>query len=190
MGQASEAAGSESAPRVPPPPAGSRPRAAVCPPDVPRWAWTLLLLLCAMNLFDSIDRWLLAALLPKVRSELDLSESQAGWLSTVTLLGLALASPLIGYLVDRIKRPRLLAIGFAIWSLATISTALVRTFVQMQAARALVGVGGAISTVIALTLIMDLFPRGARDRAHSPRSFWQSRWVRQSPSASVRRSRK
>jgi predicted MFS family arabinose efflux permease len=115
-----------------------------------------------MNLFDSVDRWLLAALLPKVRSELDLSDGQAGWLSTVTLLGLALASPFIGYLVDRTKRPRLLAIGFAIWSLATISTALARTNDQMQAARALVGVGGAISTVIALTLIMDLFPRAAR----------------------------
>ena len=115
-----------------------------------------------MNLFDSVDRWLLAAVLPGVRSELDLSEAQAGWLSTVVLLGLALASPLIGYVVDRVKRPRLLAIGFALWSLATISTALVRTNDQMQTARGLVGVGGAITTVIALTLIMDLFPRTAR----------------------------
>jgi predicted MFS family arabinose efflux permease len=115
-----------------------------------------------MNLFDSVDRWLLAAVLPGVRSELDLSETQAGWLSTIVLLGLALASPLIGYLVDRVKRPRLLAIGFALWSLATISTALVRTNDQMQAARGLVGVGAAISTVIALTLIMDIFPRAAR----------------------------
>jgi predicted MFS family arabinose efflux permease len=115
-----------------------------------------------MNLFDSIGRWLLAAVLPEVRSELDLSEAQAGWLSTVVLLGVAVASPLVGYLVDRVKRPRLLAIGFALWSLATISTALARTNEQMQAARAVVGVGGAISTVIALTLIMDLFPRAAR----------------------------
>ena len=98
-----------------------------------------------MNLFDSIDRWLLAAVLPGVRSELDLSETQAGWLSTVVLLGLALASPLIGYLVDRLKRPRLLAVGFALWSLATVSTGLARTYDQMQMARGLVGVGGAIS---------------------------------------------
>jgi MFS transporter, Spinster family, sphingosine-1-phosphate transporter len=162
--QASEAAASESAPPAPTeaPPADGKSRPVGGVPDAPRWAWSLLLLLCAMNLFDSIDRWLLAALLPKVRLELDLSESQAGWLSTVTVLGLAITSPLVGYFVDRIKRPRLLAIGFAVWSLATISTALVRTFDQMQAARALVGVGGAISTVIALTLIMDLFARSAR----------------------------
>ena len=159
--QAREAAGSDSAPPVAPPVA-PKTQAAAQPPAVPSWAWGLLLLVCAMSLFDSVDRWLLAAVLPKVRSELDLSESQTGWLSTVALLGLAVASPLVGYFVDRIKRPRLLAIGFAIWSLATSSTALARTYDQMQAARVLVGVGGAVSTVIALTLIMDLFPRGVR----------------------------
>jgi MFS transporter, Spinster family, sphingosine-1-phosphate transporter len=118
-----------------------------------------------MNLFDSVDRWLLAAVLPEVRSELDLSETQAGWLTTLVLLGLAISSPLIGYLVDRFARPRLLALGFALWSLATVSTGLGRTNDQLQVARVLVGVGGAISTVIALTLIMDLFPRALRARA-------------------------
>ena len=115
-----------------------------------------------MNLLDSVDRWLLSAGSCPKYAQNNLSETQAGWLSTVLLLGLALASPPIRYLVDRLKRPRLLAIGFALWSLATISTALARSNDQMQAARVLVGVGGAISTVIALTLIMDIFPRTAR----------------------------
>ena len=94
-----------------------------------------------------------------------LSESQAGWLPTVVLLALAISSPLIGYVVDRFNRPRLLALGFALWSLARVSTGLGRTNDQMQLARALVGVGGAISAVIALSLIMDLFPRTIRARA-------------------------
>jgi MFS family permease len=59
----------------------------------------------------------------------------------------------------------LLALGFALWSLATVSTGLGRTDGQLQLARVLVGVGGAISTVIALPMIMDLFPRGIRARA-------------------------
>jgi MFS transporter, Spinster family, sphingosine-1-phosphate transporter len=136
-------------------------------PPVPRWAWGLLLLLCAMNLFDSVDRWLLAAVLrmPKVRIELELSEGQAGWLATLLLLSLAISSPPIGYVVDRFTRPRLLALGFALWSLATVSTGLARTNDQMQLARALVGVGGAISSVVGLTLLMDLFPRTVRARA-------------------------
>jgi len=150
-------------PELPPPAPEARYASAV--PAVPRWAWGLLLLLCTMSLFDSVDRWLLAAVLPVLpgmRTELDLSESQAGWLSTVLLLSLALASLVIGYFVDRMRRPRLLAVGFALWSLATVSTGLARTFDQMQMARAMVGIGGAISAVIALALIMDLFPRDLR----------------------------
>jgi predicted MFS family arabinose efflux permease len=159
--QANGASGS--LPEAPVPVVESRPAAGL--PVTPQWAWWLLLLLCTMNFFDSVDRWLLAAVLPKVRKELELSESQGGWLSTVVLLSLAVASPLVGYLVDRIKRPRLLALGFAIWSLATVSTGLARSNDQIQVARAVVGVGGAISGVVALTLIMDLFPLAMRARA-------------------------
>ena len=64
--QVSEASGSDPAPPKATR-AGEASSAAGAPPvapDVPRWAWGLLLLLCAMNLFDSVDRWLLAAVLP------------------------------------------------------------------------------------------------------------------------------
>ncbi len=145
------------------------------PPAIPRWAWGVLLLLFAMNLLVSVDRWLLAGVLQGreqagvlhngIREDLELSETQAGWLSTVLLLGLAVASVPIGYLADRLRRPRLLAVGFAIWGLATVSTGLARSFEQIQLARALVGVGGAALEVIALTILMDLFPRTVRARA-------------------------
>jgi MFS family permease len=117
-----------------------------------------------MNLLESVDQWLLKAVLPQVSGELRLSEIQAGWLSTVLLLGLAAACPPLGYLADRVRRPRLMAVGFAVWSLATVATGLARTYDQMQLARALVGVGGATFWVVALTCLMDLFPRVIRAR--------------------------
>jgi predicted MFS family arabinose efflux permease len=142
--------------------------------DAPRWAWCVLLLFFAMHLLDSADRWLLAGVLQAsetagvqhrgIREDLGLSEEQAGWLSTVLLLGLAISSVPIGYLVDRVRRPRLLGVGFALWSLATVSTGLARSYDQIQLARALVGVGGAALTVVALTVLMDLFPRPVRGR--------------------------
>ena len=116
---------------------------------------------CSTRLID----WLLAAVLPQISEELNLSETQAGWLSTVLLLGLAAASPPVGYLADRMRRPRLLAMGFAVWSVATVATGLARSYDQLQLARALVGVGGAIFAVVALTILMDLFPRSVRARA-------------------------
>jgi predicted MFS family arabinose efflux permease len=130
----------------------------------PLWAWGALALFFAMNLLDSVDQWLLTAVLPQVSLELRLSEIQAGWLSTVLLLGLAVMCPPIGYLADRLRRPRLLAMGFAVWSLATVGTGLARNYDQIQVARALVGVGGAIFWVVALPFLMDVFPRRLRAR--------------------------
>ena len=112
------------------------------PSAVSPWAWGILALLFWMHVLVSIDRWVLAIVLPQLSDGLKLSEIQAGWLSTVLLLAFAISSPLVGYFADRIYRPRLLAIGFAIWSLATVATGLARSYLQLQAARAVVGVGG------------------------------------------------
>jgi predicted MFS family arabinose efflux permease len=130
----------------------------------PRWAWGALALLSAMHLFESIDHWLFASVLRDVRAELNLSESQAGWLPMVLLLGFAVWSPPLGYLADRLRRPRLLSLGFAVSSLATVGTGLARSYDQLQAARALVGIGEATFMTCALVLLMDLFPSSVRGR--------------------------
>jgi MFS transporter, Spinster family, sphingosine-1-phosphate transporter len=153
--------GSESAPGAD---YSSRPAGPPPTLTVPRWAWGVLALFFAMNMLDSIDHWLLTAVLIPVRDELKLSEAQSGWLSTVLLLGFAAASLPVGYLADRLRRPRLLAMGFAVWSVATIATGLARSYDEIQIARALVGVGGATFEVVALTILMDVFPRTMRAR--------------------------
>jgi MFS family permease len=117
-----------------------------------------------MQLLDSVDRWLLASVLRQISEELEIAETEAGWLSTVLLLAFAISCPVMGYLADRMRRPRLLAIGFAVWSLATVATGLASSFEQLEAARSLVGVGGATSMIVGLTLLMDLFPRQLRGR--------------------------
>jgi MFS transporter, Spinster family, sphingosine-1-phosphate transporter len=131
---------------------------------VPRWAWGVFALLFAMHLLDSAQRWLLPSVLGGVSRELRLSETQAGWLSTMLLLGFTVAAPPIGYVADRLSRSRLLALGFALGSLATVGTGLARTYDQLQVARVLVGVGGAAFMVIALTILMDVFPLRVRGR--------------------------
>ena len=133
-------------------------------PVTSRWMWGVVVLFMVMHVLEWADRWLLAAVLPQIDQELNLSEPQTGWLSTVLLVGLAAASLPIGYLADRVRRPRLLGLGFAVWSIATIVTGLARSYDQIQIARLLVGVGSATFEVIALTILMDLFPRPVRAR--------------------------
>ena len=129
-----------------------------------RWALGLLLLVCAMNVLTSSGRWLLAAVSPLMCFELEISETQAAWLATVVLLTVAISSPLVGYVVDRFNRPRLLAMGFAsgVWRRSR-PVWLART--SNSKSRGLVGVGDAMSGVIGLTMIMDLFPAPPPPRA-------------------------
>ncbi len=132
-----------------------------------RLAWGIFGLVFLVHLLDSLDRWLLPAVLRPVSEELELTDIQAGWLATILLLSYAVWSPIIGYLADRFRRPRLMAIGIAVWSLATVGTGLARSYDQLQLARVLVGIGGSTFGVIAMTFLMDLFPRGVRARVLS-----------------------
>ncbi|MGO9600209.1 MAG: spinster family MFS transporter [Isosphaeraceae bacterium] len=131
------------------------------------WTWKVFLVVFMVNLLESIDRWLLPTLLRPLREELTLSDTEAGWLGTLLLLSYALWSPVVGFLADRFSRPRLMALGIAVWSLATVGTGLARSYTELQLARILVGIGGSTFGVIALALLMDLFPRGVRARVLS-----------------------
>ncbi len=163
-GSAAEpAAGPGAGPMAAPSGGGAPPGAGAI--AVPWWAWGTLALVFAMHALDAANIWLMASVLPRVRGEFALEETQAGWLATVLLIGAAVAAPTVGYLADRLGRPRLLAIGFAAWSLAVVATGLARSYVQIEAARAAAGAGGAAATVIALTLLADAFPRRMRGRA-------------------------
>jgi len=132
-----------------------------------RWAWGVFAVLFLVHLLESLDRWLLPAVLRPVSKELELTNAQAGWLATVLLISYALFGPFAGYMADRLRRPRLMAVGIAVWSLATVGTGLARSYNEIQLARALVGIGGSTFGVIALTILMDLYPRGVRARVLS-----------------------
>ena len=79
-----------------------------------RWAWGVFAVLFLVHLLESLDRWLLPAVLRPVSEELELTDAQAGWLATVLLISYALWGPFVGYLADRLRRPRLMAVGIAI----------------------------------------------------------------------------
>jgi MFS family permease len=117
-----------------------------------------------LNLINYVDRYILAAVLPRIKTELALSDFQLGLLSNAFLLSYIATSPLFGRLGDRGSRPRLLASAAAFWSLATAAAGLARNFAQLVAARAGVGVGEAAYTTIAPSLLADYFPVERRAR--------------------------
>ena len=131
-----------------------------------RPARTALLVLTGINLLNYLDRYVVSALVESLkRSELALSDVQAGALMTGFVIVYMVTSPLFGTLGDRASRTRLIAGGVAVWSVATALGGLARSFAQLFVARAAVGVGEAAYGTIAPSLLADHFPAAQRGRA-------------------------
>jgi len=130
-----------------------------------RGAGVALAVLTLINLFNYLDRYVVSSLVESLkRSELRLSDTQLGALMTGFILVYMLTSPVFGTLGDRRGRPRLLALGVGIWSIATALGGLARSFAGLFAARATVGVGEAAYGTIAPALLADSFPKEKRGR--------------------------
>src|SRR5450631_4597957 len=127
-------------------------------------AWGLAIL-SFINLFNYLDRYLVSALVePLKHSELALSDSELGSLMSGFLAVYTLAAPLFGALGDRRSRPRLIAFGVGIWSLATALSGFAGSYIGLLAARASVGIGEAAYGTIAPSLLADYFPANRRGR--------------------------
>lgn len=134
-------------------------------PDFARLGRRALAVLTLINLFNYLDRWIVAALAESMKhSELGLSDTQLGSLMTGFIIVYMIAAPLFGALGDARSRTRLLSLGVAIWSVATALAGLATSFASLFAARAAVGVGEAAYGTISPALLADYFPRERRGR--------------------------
>jgi MFS family permease len=124
-----------------------------------------LAVLSFINLFSYLDRYVVSALIESLKhSELGLTDADLGSLMSAFLLVYTLTAPVFGALGDRRSRPRLIALGVALWSFATALSGFAVGYVSLLAARASVGVGEAAYVTIAPSLLSDYFPARQRGR--------------------------
>ena len=105
-----------------------------------------------------------SALVESLKHALHLSDVELGSLMSGFIVVYMLTSPLFGTLGDRGKRPRLIATGVAIWSVATALGGFARGFASLFAARSTVGVGEAAYGSVSPALLADYFPVERRGR--------------------------
>ena len=105
-----------------------------------------LLFLLSLSVFiNYVDRGNLSVAAPLLKGELNLSASQLGVLLGAffwTYMALMIVS---GWLVDRFHVGRVLAVGFAVWSLATGLTGLAHGFTTLLICRMLLGAGESVA---------------------------------------------
>lgn len=118
----------------------------------------VLTFLTLINLFNYLDRYILVALSPSIKRELNLTDLQVGLLATAFMFSYFLIAPLFGWLGDRGPRLKLMSLGVALWSVATYASGLGRSMAQLLSARLSVGVGEAAYAAISPSVLRDLFP--------------------------------
>jgi predicted MFS family arabinose efflux permease len=126
----------------------------------------VLAMLLLIYIFNVIDRILLAVLQEKIKADLLLSDFQLGLLGGPAFVILyTLAGIPIARFAERANRVSIVAIGAAVWSVATAVCGLAQNFVQMAAARVAVGIGEAACIPPSHSIISDYFPANKRATA-------------------------
>ena len=111
-----------------------------------------------------LDATIVNVALPSIRADLGFTETSLAWVVNAYLLTFGGFLLLGGRLGDLFGHRRLFLIGIALFTVASLACGLATSQDMLIAARAVQGLGGAIVSAVALSLIMILFTEPA-DRA-------------------------
>ncbi|MBS2027490.1 MAG: MFS transporter [Deltaproteobacteria bacterium] len=124
----------------------------------------MLGVLTLINLLNYLDRYVIAGIKKPLCDALNLDGKQYGLLTLSFMLTYMLASPLAGYLGDRVQRKYLIAAGVILWSIATAASGLAQDKSHLFIARAFTGIGEAGYATVAPGIISDLYDRSRRGK--------------------------
>lgn len=138
---------------------GRGPRVRVAPGVV-------LLLVCLGQFLVLLDVSVVNVALPAIRSDLGFTPSGLEWVINAYTLAFSGFLLFGGRAADIFGRRRLLLLGLALFSLASLADGLASSQWELIAARALQGLGGAVLTPATLTILLVTYPEG-RGRARA-----------------------
>lgn len=124
-----------------------------------RSGYALLAALTLLNVLNFADRFLLISFANSIITDLALTKFQFTLLTGLVFsIFYVLFGLLAGSLADRYDRPKLIAAGLALWSALTAATGLAVNFMQAAAARVFIGIGEAVLTPSAMSMLSDRLP--------------------------------
>ena len=132
---------------------------------LPARAWLVVGLLWFVGCLNYLDRVMITTMRTSLKEAIPMTEAQFGLLTTAFLVVYGVLSPFAGFLADRFNRSRVIVVSLFAWSLITWLTSHAKTFEQLLATRALMGISEACYIPAALALIADYHRGATRSRA-------------------------
>jgi EmrB/QacA subfamily drug resistance transporter len=131
-----------------------------------RKRWWALYVLCLGVLMIVLDTTIVNVALPSIRTDLKFTETALVWVVNAYMLTFGGFLLLGGRLGDLFGHRRVFLAGLALFTVASLACGVASTQAMLVAARAVQGLGGAVVSAVALSLIMNLFTQpGERARA-------------------------
>lgn len=128
--------------------------------------WYALVVLCLGVLMIVLDSTIVNVALPSIGADLRFAETALVWIVNAYMLTFGGCLLLGGRLGDLYGHRRMFLAGLTLFTLASLACGLAQTQAVLIAARAVQGLGGAVVSAVALSLIMNLFIEpGERARA-------------------------
>ncbi|MFD4986658.1 MFS transporter [Streptomyces sp. NPDC058374] len=127
--------------------------------------WLILGVICLAQLTVLLDNTVLNVAIPSLTRELDASTSDIQWMINAYSLvqsGLLLTA---GSSADRYGRKKMLVVGLAVFGVGSLVAGLAQSSAQLIAARAGMGVGGALLITTTLAVVVQIFDDQERVRA-------------------------
>jgi EmrB/QacA subfamily drug resistance transporter len=126
-----------------------------------RTRWLALIVLCLGDLMIVLDVTIVGVALPSIREDLGFSEESLAWVVNAYLLTFGGFLLLGGRLGDIVGHRRMFLAGIGLFTFASVACGLAGSQGMLVAARAVQGIGGAIVSAVALSLIVTLFTEPA-----------------------------
>lgn len=126
--------------------------------------WVVLAVLCVSLVLVALDATILHVAVPSVTEDLRPGSIELLWIVDAYPLVCAALLILFGTLGDRVGRRRILLLGYGLFGAASALAALADNAQVLIAARALLGIGGAMIMPATLSILRQVFP-DRRERA-------------------------
>ena len=123
--------------------------------------WLALIVLCLGDLMIVLDGTIVNVALPSIRDDLGFKQESLAWVVNAYLLTFGGFLLLGGRLGDLFGHRRLFLIGISLFTVASLACGLSTSQEALVASRAVQGLGGAVVSAVALSLIMTLFTEPA-----------------------------
>ncbi|WP_282615126.1 MFS transporter [Streptomyces sp. GESEQ-4] len=121
--------------------------------------WASLVVLCAGTLMTILDGNIVTVAMPAIQSDLGYSGPGLAWVVNAYLIPFGGLLLLAGRLGDLMGRKRMFAAGLAVFTAASVLCGVATSQGALIAARALQGVGGAMTSAVVLGMLVALFPQ-------------------------------